>query len=63
MVATLWSIRDDEAPLVAREFYDCLLRNPEGGVVRALHEAAGELRKQVGDKDFVSWAPYIHMGH
>ncbi|KAG8699025.1 hypothetical protein FRC09_006882 [Ceratobasidium sp. 395] len=65
IVATMWSIGDRYAPLVAERFYKCLL---EGGtpdvrrVAVALHKATKHLRDVVGAEDFARWLPYIHIG-
>jgi CHAT domain-containing protein len=65
VVATLWSIGDKEAPLVAQVFYDRFLSNPERGVARALDDAVRALREhpEVGENNFPAWVPYIHIGH
>ncbi|CAE6403994.1 unnamed protein product [Rhizoctonia solani] len=65
VIATMWSIVDEDAPLVADEVYARLLqggRLDAGGAARALHLAVGKLREKVGDKAFSRWVPYIHMG-
>ncbi|KAG8767237.1 hypothetical protein FRC12_006378 [Ceratobasidium sp. 428] len=65
VVATMWSIQDKDAPLVAEKVYAYMLK---GGVpdaqkaANALHEAVGYLRAEVGDKAFARWVPYIHIG-
>ncbi|KAF8604308.1 hypothetical protein BDV93DRAFT_606014 [Ceratobasidium sp. AG-I] len=65
VIATMWSIRDEDAPLVAQEVYARLL---EGGkpdsrrAAKALHMAVGRLREEVGEKAFTSWVPYVHLG-
>lgn len=65
VIATMWSIGDEDAPLVAEEFYAKLL---EGGkpdsrrAAEALHVAIERLREKVGEKSFTSWVPYIHFG-
>ncbi|KAF8604305.1 TPR-like protein [Ceratobasidium sp. AG-I] len=65
VIATMWSIRDEDAPLVAGEVYTKLL---EGGkpdsrrAAKALHMAVERLREKVGEKEFVSWVPYVHLG-
>ncbi|KAG8680458.1 hypothetical protein FRC08_016285 [Ceratobasidium sp. 394] len=65
VVATMWSIKDADAPLVADDFYSQLVS--ENGfdhkrACRALHVAVSNLRERVGVKSFVNWVPYIHMG-
>jgi CHAT domain-containing protein len=65
VIATMWSIKDEDAPLVAENVYARLL---EGGVpdsrkaAEALHTAVGCLRNTVGEKEFARWVPYIHIG-
>jgi CHAT domain-containing protein len=65
VIATTWSIQDTDAPLVSEKVYAYLL---EGGVpdarkaAKALHLAVGRLRAEVGVKNFVRWAPYVHIG-
>ncbi|KAF8751756.1 TPR-like protein [Rhizoctonia solani] len=65
VIATMWSVMDDDAPFVADKVYGKLmkgrkLRNGEAG--KALHYAIGELREKVGEKEFGRWVPYIHIG-
>ncbi|KAG8719840.1 hypothetical protein FRC09_010535 [Ceratobasidium sp. 395] len=65
VIATLWSIKDQDAPIVAGETYKCLL---ESGVpdsrkaAKALHRAVKHLRDTIGVNEFARWVPYIHMG-
>jgi CHAT domain-containing protein len=65
VVATMWSINDADAPLIAATVYTHLL---EGGVpnstkaAKALHIAVQSLRDKIGEKNFVAWVPFIHMG-
>ncbi|KAG8770527.1 hypothetical protein FRC12_004196 [Ceratobasidium sp. 428] len=64
-IATMWSIKDEDAPLVSTKVYKKLL---QGGIPQsqraavALHEAMAELRGLIGEKEFVRWVPYIHVG-
>ncbi|CAE6475154.1 unnamed protein product [Rhizoctonia solani] len=65
VIATMWSVYDDDAPLVADRVYAQLMKdggigNGEAG--RALHNAVGELRDKVGEKEYSRWVPYIHIG-
>ncbi|KAG9105444.1 hypothetical protein FRC07_009276 [Ceratobasidium sp. 392] len=65
VIATMWSIDDRDAPLVAEKFYSYMLddempNNRKAG--RALHYAVGCLRDKIGVKEFARWAPYIHIG-
>ncbi|KAG9077492.1 hypothetical protein FS749_010610 [Ceratobasidium sp. UAMH 11750] len=65
VIATMWSINDRDAPIVAGKVYECLL---EGGVpdsrkaAKALHKAVESLREQIGVDEFARWVPYIHIG-
>ncbi|CAE6533286.1 unnamed protein product [Rhizoctonia solani] len=65
VIATMWSVADEDAPLVADEVYGQLmtvgkLGNGEAG--RALHTAVAALRERVGEERFERWVPYIHIG-
>ncbi|KAI0311368.1 CHAT domain-containing protein, partial [Amylostereum chailletii] len=65
VVATMWSIKDKDAPIIVKEFYSRLME--EGGhdrrkVAYALHAAVKRLRDEVGEKNFVRWVPFIHIG-
>ncbi|CAE6520932.1 unnamed protein product [Rhizoctonia solani] len=65
VIATMWSIVDEDAPLIADEVYARLLkggRMDARGAARALHLAVCRLRDEVGDRAFSRWVPYIHMG-
>ncbi|KZV68254.1 hypothetical protein PENSPDRAFT_687431 [Peniophora sp. CONT] len=67
VIATTWSVFDDDAPVVAREVYTRLLRGgrvDRTGSALALHHAVRVLREQpdVGVDRFFRWAPYIHLG-
>lgn len=65
VIATMWSIGDEDAPLIAEKVYEHLL---EGGkpdarkAAVAVHKATECLRAKVGLKEIVKWAPYIHIG-
>ncbi|KAL5639610.1 hypothetical protein ACGC1H_006278 [Rhizoctonia solani] len=65
VIATMWSVVDDDAPFVADKVYAQLMKdrnigNGEAG--RALHFAVAGLREKVGEKEFGRWVPYIHIG-
>ncbi|KAK0214588.1 CHAT domain-containing protein [Armillaria fumosa] len=67
VIATLWSIRDVDAPLIADEVYSRLFEDgkPDSGKAAiALHHSVQSLRKRVEDEpdSFVRWVPFIHVG-
>jgi CHAT domain-containing protein len=68
VIATMWSIMDEDAPVVACEVYSHLVRDPELSSTRAahaLHHAVRCLRDQLeesGKSSFTSWVPFIHVG-
>lgn len=65
VIGSMWSIKDKHAPLIAERVYAGLL---EGGVpdsrraAKALHEAVGYLRTEVGEDKYEDWAPFVHIG-
>lgn len=65
--ATMWSIGDKEGHFVADKVYSHLMRD-QGHVgedrtaAKSLHLAVASLRNENGEKDFVKWIPFIHMG-
>ncbi|KAF8598974.1 hypothetical protein BDV93DRAFT_512022 [Ceratobasidium sp. AG-I] len=65
VIATMWSIGDYDAPVVADHVYGQLIG---GGQIdwrraaRALHTAVGVLREKVGEKEYTRWVPYVHIG-
>ncbi|CAE6455603.1 unnamed protein product [Rhizoctonia solani] len=65
VIATMWSVRDVDAPLVADKVYTQLMKDGKlgnGEAGRALHNAIAVLRDKVGEKEFGRWVPYIHIG-
>ncbi|QRV75678.1 CHAT domain protein [Ceratobasidium sp. AG-Ba] len=65
VIGTMWSIKDEDAPLVSECFYSKMLEDgiPNNvGAARALHYAVGKLRDTIGEREFLRWIPYIHMG-
>ncbi|EUC57628.1 aromatic di-alanine and TPR containing protein, partial [Rhizoctonia solani AG-3 Rhs1AP] len=65
VIATMWSVHDEDAPLVADQVYVQLMKdrrigNGEAGKV--LHNAVAALRQTVGEQKFERWVPYIHIG-
>ncbi|CEL57069.1 hypothetical protein RSOLAG1IB_08323 [Rhizoctonia solani AG-1 IB] len=65
VIATMWSIIDDDAPLVADSVYGVMMEDGRMDCKRAaeaLHIATTRLREKVGEMAFVNWVPYIHVG-
>ncbi|KAF8492900.1 CHAT domain-containing protein, partial [Gautieria morchelliformis] len=67
VVATMWSISDEDGPKVADAFYEYLYRKKPSAVgpdtresARALHVAVAMLRSE--GVSFKRWVPFIHMG-
>ncbi|CAE6478493.1 hypothetical protein ACGC1H_006303 [Rhizoctonia solani] len=65
VIATMWSVMDEDAPFIADKVYGQLMKdgrvgNGEGA--KALHNAVAELRAKVGDDAFERWVSYIHIG-
>ncbi|QRV82283.1 CHAT domain protein [Ceratobasidium sp. AG-Ba] len=60
VIATMWSIRDEDAPLVAESIYAYIARDGKreiGKSAEALHSAVRELRARIGENEFASWVP------
>lgn len=68
VIATLWSIGDEDAPLIADKFYARLMGHGSGQdktemlPAYALNEAIKSLREEVGVMNFVKWVPFVHFG-
>ena len=65
VVATMWSIQDDDAPIIAAEFYKHLIEEGDGDSSRAayaLNHAVAHLRNLRGEDNFERWVPFIHLG-
>ncbi|KDQ49312.1 hypothetical protein JAAARDRAFT_200953 [Jaapia argillacea MUCL 33604] len=63
VVATMWSIGDNDAPRVADSFYAHVLGGEKLDHTQAafgLHQAVQRLRS--GGASFLSWVPFIHIG-
>ncbi|PVF92338.1 hypothetical protein CPB86DRAFT_195508 [Serendipita vermifera] len=65
VVATMWSIQDELAPMVTEEFYQHIM---EGGgrpdprkAAEALHMSVQKLRQQPGVQ-LTDWIPFVHLG-
>ena len=64
VVATMWSIGDDDAPIIAEKFYKYLIEagGDSSRAAYALHDAVAHLRSVTGEKQFTRWVPFIHLG-
>ncbi|KAG8756520.1 hypothetical protein FRC11_005255, partial [Ceratobasidium sp. 423] len=65
VIATMWSVWDKDAPLVADKVYGQLLKDGEMDCrdsAKALHYAIWALRREIGDEKFLRWVPFIHIG-
>jgi CHAT domain-containing protein len=65
VVATMWSIQDNDAPIIADKFHKYLVGEADGDSARAayaLHDAVTHLRKVRGESNFTRWVPFIHLG-
>jgi CHAT domain-containing protein len=63
VIATTWSIRDDDAPKIAQGVYSGMFKGGKPNrkeAAYALHEAVKLLRGS--GADCVSWVPFIHIG-
>ena len=60
VVATMWTIADSPAPVIADVFYRTVAGRPEAAA-EALHRAAGALRREDPTNPLL-WAPYLHIG-
>ncbi|PVF91389.1 hypothetical protein CPB86DRAFT_792096 [Serendipita vermifera] len=65
VVATMWSIQDELAPMVTDEFYRHIV---EGGerpdprkAAEALHMSVQKLRQRPGVR-LTDWIPFVHLG-
>ncbi|VDC07745.1 unnamed protein product [Peniophora sp. CBMAI 1063] len=70
VVATMWSIKDEDGPVVVEAYYKELIAlrkaNVDGrggtGAAYALHAAVKCLRDKIGEDSFERWVPYVHFG-
>ncbi|KAF7335070.1 hypothetical protein MVEN_02257500 [Mycena venus] len=66
VIATMWTIRDNDAPQVASSVYEHLLKVSPPDPTRAaeaLHLAVRKLREEgSGYTPFSHWVPFIHIG-
>ncbi|KAG8711605.1 hypothetical protein FRC08_015697 [Ceratobasidium sp. 394] len=65
IIASMWSITDQDAPIVADKVYAHLLAagRPEANkTAKALHLAVESLRLAIGEMEFGRWLPFVHIG-
>ena len=70
VVGTMWSIKDEDAPVVVEAYYKELIKirksgslsGGETGAAYALHEATKCLKENVGQMNFNRWVPFVHYG-
>ena len=65
VVATMWSIQDNDAPIVAEKFYEHLIEDAGGDSGRAayaLHKAVVHLVEVRGEDKVMQWGSFIHLG-
>ncbi|PVF99209.1 TPR-like protein [Serendipita vermifera] len=63
VIATMWSIGDNDAPRIAEDVYQRILQSGKPNwkeAARALHEGVKRLRES--GAGFISWVPFIHIG-
>lgn len=67
--ATMWSIKDEDAPMITKGVYSQLLNSKDEDKIHdrfcracALHDAVRVLREKVEEKNFIRWVPFIHYG-
>lgn len=66
VIATMWSIMDNDAPQVASDVYEHMFKTSPPDPARAaeaLHRAVEKLKETSGGKkSFFHWVPFIHVG-
>ena len=65
VIAATWSIKDKDSPVIAGHVYSELFSetvSDSSGSAVALHHAVKLFCQQVGDSEFLSWVPFIHVG-
>ena len=63
VIATMWSIRDEDGPKVAEDVYRRILKDGEPNrkeAAHALHDAVKRMRDS--GAGFMYWVPFIHFG-
>lgn len=66
VIATMWSITDSDAPIVADNVYAQLFKDSEPDPTQAAHALDKAIKKLIkdsnGTKSFLEWVPFIHIG-
>jgi len=65
VIATMWSIKDRDAPCITDVVYAHLFREQQPDYTQAayaLHYAVQQLRRSTEGKSYISWVPFIHIG-
>jgi CHAT domain-containing protein len=65
VIATMWSVKDADAPVIADKVYGELLKDgrmDHRDAAKALHIAVNHLRAKRGEMAFERWVPFIHIG-
>ena|ERR1700722_372258 len=64
VIATMWSIRDQDGLVITSEVYHHLAEGMLNSTrtAHALHHAVIHLCEQLGESSFPSWVPFIHVG-
>ena len=66
VIATMWSIMDSDAPLVADEVYAQLFKDLDPDPTQAARTLHNAIKKLIKDsnvtKSFLEWVPFIHIG-
>jgi CHAT domain-containing protein len=65
VITTMWFMKEKNTALIVDQVYSDLFSNTKLDSTQAalaLHHAVKHLRQQVGDSDFLSWVPIIHVG-
>ncbi|RDB28694.1 hypothetical protein Hypma_014906 [Hypsizygus marmoreus] len=69
LIATMWSINDEDAPFITKEVYSSLLGTgkpvPDSSdAASALHKATKHLSESLGDSEdaLLRWLPFVHFG-
>ncbi|KAK0235628.1 CHAT domain-containing protein [Armillaria nabsnona] len=63
VIATMWAVNDSDAPIIAEMVYKYMLSDGKadsGKSCLALHHATALMRQERGEKNFMSWVPFIH---